>query len=206
MSMRTRGGCVCDNNNVLSPPIVAEIVHFYTNKQHSRMSPCWRYHLLPDLTGIQEGNRAGLRTGRKNQRYPWTEFHEKHSVLHFKSKPKQMPSRAFVGEKKEIFKTYQLLCLLHIYIMSLTLKDEQPKFGKKSESHNRKRRKLKSTANSFCNIRPEWPLQVSWPEWYPADMWLNGKLKTLNYIIFKTQVPNFPGNRKKKKNLTNKQP
>lgn len=30
-------------------------------------------------------------------------------------------------------------------------------FGRKSESHNRKRRKSKSTANSFCSIRAKWP-------------------------------------------------
>lgn len=105
MSIRTRGVCVCDDNNVLFPHIVADIVHFYTNRQHSRMSPFWRYHFLPDLTGIQEGNRAGLRAGRKNQRFPRTEFHVKHSVLNFlpfKSKSKPIPSGAFAGRKINI--------------------------------------------------------------------------------------------------------
>lgn len=97
-SMRTGVGvCVWHDNNFLSSPIVAEIVHFYTIKQQSRMSPCWRYHLLPDFIGIQEGNRAG----KKIQRFPWTEFHEKHLVLHFKSNPKQITSCAFAGRKKK---------------------------------------------------------------------------------------------------------
>lgn len=120
----------------------------------------------------------------------------------FQVKPKTDSIMCICRGKIQILKTYQILCFLSIYIRSLTLKAEQRTFGKKSESHNRKRRKPKSASNSFCSIRPEWPPQVSWPEWYPADMWLNGKLKPLNCTIFKVQVPNFPGNRKKK-NLTN---
>lgn len=84
--------------------------------------------------------------------------------------------------------------------MSLTLKAEQPTLGKKTATIG-KGGDPGVLPILFCSIWPEWPLQVSWPEWYPADMRLNGKLKPLNYIIFKTQVPNFAGNRKK--NLTN---
>lgn len=82
--------------------------------------------------------------------------------------------------------------------MGLAWEAGQPMFGRKSESHNRKRRKTKSTANSFCNIRPKWP---------PADVL--AKVISCRYVVkrqaelltmfFLKQIPNHPGNWKKKK-------